>query len=186
MRDTIFISHATPEDNEFTIWLASRLELMGYKVWIDKNELLGGESFWEDIEKAITEKAVKFLLALSDLDKATIDKRNDYLHGRNPLELSKQFELTQISLRLHSLIVALFLKYVGYEGHLINLDIHIYLTDEDKMIELARAEQLAATAIIEAIEKAKAERDRDRFEALKAELGQHIANNKFNNLIRII
>lgn len=65
IRDTIFISHATPEDNEFTIWLASRLELMGYKVWIDKNELLGGEAFWGDIEKAITEKAVKFLLVYS-------------------------------------------------------------------------------------------------------------------------
>lgn len=54
MRDTIFISHATPEDNEFTIWLASRLELLGYKVWIDKNELLGGEVFWADIEDVIS------------------------------------------------------------------------------------------------------------------------------------
>lgn len=53
MRDTIFIGHATPEDNEFTIWLASRLELLGYKVWIDKKELLGGETFWETIESAI-------------------------------------------------------------------------------------------------------------------------------------
>ena len=65
MRDTIFISHATPEDNEFTIWLASRLELLGYKVWIDKKELLGGEAFWKDIEKAITEKAIKVLLVYS-------------------------------------------------------------------------------------------------------------------------
>lgn len=65
MRDIIFISHATPEDNEFTIWLASRLELMGYKVWIDKNELLGGEVFWQDIENAITKSAVKFLLVYS-------------------------------------------------------------------------------------------------------------------------
>lgn len=65
MKDTIFISHATPEDNEFTIWLASRLELMGYKVWIDKNELLGGEKFWETIESAIKKDAVKFLLVYS-------------------------------------------------------------------------------------------------------------------------
>ena len=65
MRDTIFISHATPEDNEFTIWLASRLELMGYKVWIDKRNLLGGEVFWNDIENAITIDAVKFLLVYS-------------------------------------------------------------------------------------------------------------------------
>ena len=39
-RDTIFISHATPEDNEFSIWIASRLEMLGYKTWIDKDGLL--------------------------------------------------------------------------------------------------------------------------------------------------
>lgn len=65
MRDTIFLSHATPEDNEFTIWLASRLELLGYKVWIDKSELLGGEVFWADIENAIKNKAIKVLLIYS-------------------------------------------------------------------------------------------------------------------------
>jgi len=65
MRDTIFISHATPEDNEFTVWLASRLELLGYKVWIDKKELLGGETFWETIELAIKNDAAKFLLVYS-------------------------------------------------------------------------------------------------------------------------
>jgi len=49
MRDTLFISHATPDDVEFTIWIASRLELMGYKIWIDKEGLLGGERFWKEI-----------------------------------------------------------------------------------------------------------------------------------------
>ncbi len=66
MKDTIFISHATPEDNEFTIWLASRLELLGYKVWIDKKELLGGEVFWDDIEDAIKNKATKVLMVYSE------------------------------------------------------------------------------------------------------------------------
>jgi hypothetical protein len=65
MRDTVFISHATPEDNEFTIWLATRLEQFGYKVWIDKKELLGGETFWETIETAIKVTSVKFLLVYS-------------------------------------------------------------------------------------------------------------------------
>lgn len=73
MKDTIFISHATPEDNEFTIWLASRLELLGYKVWIDKKELLGGEVFWGDIEDAIKNKAVKVLLVYSE---SISDKKN--------------------------------------------------------------------------------------------------------------
>jgi len=73
MKNTIFISHATPEDNEFTIWLASRLELLGYKVWIDKKELLGGEAFWVDIEDAIRNKAKKVLLVYSQ---NIVDKKN--------------------------------------------------------------------------------------------------------------
>lgn len=66
MRDTIFISHATPEDNEVTIWLASKLELMGYKVWIDKKGLLGGEKIWEEIDNAIRNLTIKFLLIYSE------------------------------------------------------------------------------------------------------------------------
>ena len=56
-RDQIFISHATPQDNEFSIWLASRLEMLGYKVWIDKEGLIGGERFWPTIQKAIDSSA---------------------------------------------------------------------------------------------------------------------------------
>ncbi|TNE36136.1 toll/interleukin-1 receptor domain-containing protein [bacterium] len=65
MRQTIFISHATPEDNDFSIWLASRLELLGYEVWIDKNGLVGGEKFWETIDGVIRNEAIKFLLVYS-------------------------------------------------------------------------------------------------------------------------
>ena len=65
-RETIFISHATPEDNDFTIWLASRLKVMGYKVWIDKEGLLGGENFWKEIDGIIRNKAIKFLLVYSN------------------------------------------------------------------------------------------------------------------------
>lgn len=64
MNEHIFISHATPEDNEFTIWLASRLEMMGYNVWIDKNNLLGGERFWPTIQKAV-QNSSKVLLVYS-------------------------------------------------------------------------------------------------------------------------
>ena len=66
MRDVIFISHATPEDNDFTIWLASRLELSGYKVWIDKKGLLGGEKFWGEIDNVIRNLAQKVLLVYSE------------------------------------------------------------------------------------------------------------------------
>lgn len=64
-RDTLFISHATPEDNEFSIWLASRLEMMGYKVWLDKNYLLGGEHMWQDIQEQIQNHAIKILFVYS-------------------------------------------------------------------------------------------------------------------------
>ena len=66
MRDVIFICHATPEDNEFSIWIASRLEMLGYKTWIDKNGLLGGERFWKTIQKVIKNNAIKILLVYSN------------------------------------------------------------------------------------------------------------------------
>lgn len=65
-RDVIFISHATPEDNPFTIWLASRLQADGYEVWIDKQALLGGEKFWQEIDLTIRNKAAKVLLVYSE------------------------------------------------------------------------------------------------------------------------
>ena len=64
MRDTIFISHATPADNDFSIWIASRLEMLGYKVWIDKEGLLGGERFWATIQKAL-DRSIKVLFVYS-------------------------------------------------------------------------------------------------------------------------
>lgn len=65
-RDTLFISHATPKDNAFATWLASRLSMAGYEVWCDKQKLLGGEDFWKDIERAIRNRAVKFVLVMSE------------------------------------------------------------------------------------------------------------------------
>ena len=61
----MFISHATPEDNEFAIWLASRLEMLGYKTWIDKQHLLGGERMWQEIQTIIEYNAIKILFVYS-------------------------------------------------------------------------------------------------------------------------
>ncbi|HBS85475.1 MAG: hypothetical protein A2W91_16845 [Bacteroidetes bacterium GWF2_38_335] len=89
MRDTLFISHATPEDNEFTIWIASRLELLGYKVWIDKEGLLGGERFWKEIDGVIRNHAAKILLVYS----------NNICYDNQPGELktgiNKEIELAE-------------------------------------------------------------------------------------------
>lgn len=65
MRDKLFISHANPEDNEFTLWLALQLAKEGYKVWSDLTGLLGGEDTWRDIDKLIREDTGKFIYVLS-------------------------------------------------------------------------------------------------------------------------
>jgi hypothetical protein len=64
-RQTIFISHATPEDNDFAIWIASRLQAMGFETWVDKKALVGGEKFWQEIDQTIRHRAIKFLLIYS-------------------------------------------------------------------------------------------------------------------------
>ena len=64
-RNMLFLSHANPEDNLFTRWLALRLAREGYPVWSDLTKLLGGEDFWRDIEVAIRERTAKFLFVLS-------------------------------------------------------------------------------------------------------------------------
>jgi len=63
---TIFISHSTPEDNLFCLWLASRLSLLGYSVWVDLKNLGGGEDSWGKIEKIIKEETVKFVFVVSN------------------------------------------------------------------------------------------------------------------------
>jgi hypothetical protein len=65
VRDMIFLSHANPEDNEFTRWLALQLAKDGYPVWCDLTQLLGGENFWKDAETAIRSRTIKFLYVLS-------------------------------------------------------------------------------------------------------------------------
>lgn len=64
-RDMLFLSHANPEDNEFTLWLSLQLAKEGYPVWCDLTKLLGGEDFWKNVEEAIRERAIKFIFVLS-------------------------------------------------------------------------------------------------------------------------
>lgn len=65
VRSTIFISHATPEDNGFVVWLSSRLIAAGYEVWTDISQLKGGDVFWKDIEDVIRTRAVKVIFIQS-------------------------------------------------------------------------------------------------------------------------
>jgi len=64
-RDLLFLSHANPEDDQVTSWLALQLAREGYAVWCDLTKLLGGEAFWDDIQAAIERRTAKFLYVLS-------------------------------------------------------------------------------------------------------------------------
>lgn len=74
IRETIFISHATPDDNTFAAWLATKLELCGYKVWIDLNNLSPSVDFWNTIDNTIRNEAVKFVFVIS---KHSVDSNRD-------------------------------------------------------------------------------------------------------------
>lgn len=76
MRDTIFISHANPENNYFASWLASKLRLLGYKVWVDVKDIKPGQYFNRDFEKVIKENAIRFLAVVSN-DYIIKSKRDD-------------------------------------------------------------------------------------------------------------
>ena len=61
-RDAIFISHANPEDNAFTVWLGARLTEAGYGVWADVLRLRGGQNWQRRLEDALRNCARKVLL----------------------------------------------------------------------------------------------------------------------------
>jgi len=66
MRNSVFISHANPEDNDQARWLGIQLISLGYLVWCDVFNLMGGEKFWSEIEEAIRQKTIKFLYILTN------------------------------------------------------------------------------------------------------------------------
>ncbi len=85
----LFISHANPEDNDFSLWLALKLAQKGYPVWCDLIKLLGGEDFWRDAEAAIRD-AHKFLFVLSTASNMKDGTRLELHTAKN---VAKQKEL---------------------------------------------------------------------------------------------
>jgi hypothetical protein len=61
-REALFISHASPEDNAFTLWLGAKLTALGYEVFADVLRLRGGDDWERILEGAIRVKAAKVLL----------------------------------------------------------------------------------------------------------------------------
>ncbi len=65
-RDVIFISKATPGDDEFVLWLAPRLEAAGYKVFADIVTLEPGDRWRKQITETLQTRAAKMLLCCQD------------------------------------------------------------------------------------------------------------------------
>ncbi|WP_292502155.1 toll/interleukin-1 receptor domain-containing protein [Mesorhizobium sp.] len=77
IRESIFISHATPEDNAFTLWLGNRLDAMGYDVWADIFRLKGGDNWEVILEHAIRNLAAKVLVVSNPISVAKQGVRNE-------------------------------------------------------------------------------------------------------------
>jgi len=97
-RDMLFLSHANPEDNDFTRWLALQLAKDGYGVWCDLTKLLGGENFWKDAEEAIRSRTIKFIYVLSRTSNEKEGPRNELQIAKNVFRRDKS---------LHDFIVPL-------------------------------------------------------------------------------
>lgn len=66
-RNILFIGHANPEDNDFTLWIRQKLINEGYKSECDLTILIGGENdYWKDIQECLEVSACKYLLVLSN------------------------------------------------------------------------------------------------------------------------
>ena len=61
-REALFISHASPEDNAFCLWLGAKLAAMGYEVWADVLRLRGGDDWQRKLEDALRNRTSKVLL----------------------------------------------------------------------------------------------------------------------------
>ena len=65
LRATVFITHAAPEDNDFALWLSSKLAIAGYKVWVDRKRLRGGDDFWNEIDRVLRNEAIKQIIVFT-------------------------------------------------------------------------------------------------------------------------
>ena len=64
-RKTLFITHAAPEDNEFALWLSSKLAMAGYQVWVDRQRLRGGTDTWDEIDLILPNEAIKQIVVFT-------------------------------------------------------------------------------------------------------------------------
>jgi hypothetical protein len=73
-RSALFISHANPEDNTFTLWLGAKLAALGYEVWADVMKISGGVD-WQTL--------VQFQIPRESNDKNGIWRAIQLSHGQS-------------------------------------------------------------------------------------------------------
>lgn len=154
----------------------------GFKILVKKIDNLNTPTNQDKLMKTFE----LYDINLSNDDINAINNRNNYLHGRSPLDRKFNFELMQISLRLHTLIVGLLLKSVGYSGHIINLDIQAYFKVEDKVMEFEEEQKDIFIRHVEDLNMARENHDQAKFNTVKDEYLNHMKDNKLSNLFRII
>jgi hypothetical protein len=69
-RRTVFISKATPENDEFVLWIAPKLEAAGYTVFADILGLKPGDRWRKEVTQTLQNSAVKMLLCCTDVSLA--------------------------------------------------------------------------------------------------------------------
>lgn len=107
-RDTLMICYATDDSEELAIWLAVKLTLAGYKIWLDKLALVGGRPFIKDIENVIKDRACRVLALMSPAsiirpnpkrERALASQVRDKLHIEDfiiPIRAHPQFRSTDL------------------------------------------------------------------------------------------
>jgi hypothetical protein len=91
-RTKIFIGHANPEDNDFTLWLNAKLQNEGYDVICDLTFLIGGEEdYWKSLQNVLEKGCLKYLLVLS---KTTFTKQGVIDEWEQVRGISKKYNLT--------------------------------------------------------------------------------------------
>jgi hypothetical protein len=86
-RDVLFISKATPGDDEFALWLGPRLEAEGYRVFADILKLEPGTRWRQEITATLQDKSIKMLLCCRD---STLARDNVQEEVGIGLDLAKQ------------------------------------------------------------------------------------------------
>jgi hypothetical protein len=87
IRDTIFFIKSSPVDDEFTLWLAPKLEAEGYRVFSDILTLQPGDRWRREINQALQYRAAKVLLVCRNVTLADPNVQDDIDIA---LEISKE------------------------------------------------------------------------------------------------